>query len=216
MSILFSKINEAFRLDDNREQNSEMRLSWRQSKSGRKLKKRRKQQFQQSYILESTTHKSSPKPADIQITAGNYEGEDLTNNKSWRKCQEVKEVSTKVAEKAFELVIPFLEERKEMIQAFHIVDIFVVPHCFPLFLNCGGLLFVSLLHNLGFYHDTIVVWSLFLVPMWVLLFVQGSTFVCVRCCLCDTYDVLVIVGCAMLLLFCLILLFWALLFMQHS
>ena len=58
-------------------------------------------------------HRSSPKPADIQITAGNYEGENLTYNTSWRKCQEVKQVSTKVAEKAFELVILFLEEWKE-------------------------------------------------------------------------------------------------------
>ena len=74
------------------------------------MKKRRKGQFQQSYILASLTHKSSPKPADIQITAGNYEGEHLTYNTSSRKCQEVKEVSTKVGEKAFELVIPFLEE----------------------------------------------------------------------------------------------------------
>ena len=77
------------------------------------MKKRRKGQFQQSYILASLTHKSSPKPADIQITAGKYEGEDVIFNTSWRKCQEVKEVSTKVAEKAFELVIPFLEEWKE-------------------------------------------------------------------------------------------------------
>ena len=80
---------------------------------GRKLKKRRKGQFQQSYILASLTHRSSPKPADIQITTTNYEGEDLTYNTSWRKLQEVKEVSTKVVEKPFELVIPFLEEWKE-------------------------------------------------------------------------------------------------------
>ena len=83
------------------------------AKGGRKLKKRRKLQFQQSYILASLTHKSPPKQADIQITAGNYEREDLTYNTSWRKCQEVKEVSTKIAKKAFELVIPSLEEWKE-------------------------------------------------------------------------------------------------------
>ena len=71
------------------------------AKDGRKLKKRRKGQFQQSYILALSTHKSSPKPADIQITAGNYEGEDFTYITSWRKCQEVKEVSTKLAEKMF-------------------------------------------------------------------------------------------------------------------
>ena len=77
------------------------------------MKNRRKGQFQQSYILASLTHQSSPKPADIQITPGKYEGEDLTYNTSWRKCQEVKEVSTKVAEtKAFELVIPFFKEWK--------------------------------------------------------------------------------------------------------
>ena len=82
------------------------------AKGRSKLKKRRKGQFQQSYIWASSIQKSSPKPAD-KITAGNYEGEDLTYNTSWRKCQEVKEVSTKAAEKAFELVIPFLEEWKE-------------------------------------------------------------------------------------------------------
>ena len=83
------------------------------AEGGRKLKKRRKRQFQQSYIPVSLTHKSSPKPAEIQITARNYEGEDLTYNSSWRKCQEVKQASTKDAEKAFELVILFLEEWKE-------------------------------------------------------------------------------------------------------
>ena len=65
------------------------------------------------YVLASLSHKSSPKPADIQITAGKYEGEILIYNTSWRKCQEVKQVSMKVVEKAFELVIPFLEEWKE-------------------------------------------------------------------------------------------------------
>ena len=83
------------------------------AKGGWKFKKQRKGQFQQSYVLVSSTHKSSPKPADIQITAGNYEGEDLTYNMSQRKCKEVKEVSMKVAEKTFELVIQFLEEWKE-------------------------------------------------------------------------------------------------------
>ena len=82
------------------------------AKGRRKLKKRRKGQFQQSYILASLTHRSSPKPGDIQITVGIYEGEDLAHNTSWRKVQEVEEVSTNV-EKAFELVIPFLEEWKE-------------------------------------------------------------------------------------------------------
>ena len=80
------------------------------AKGGWKFKKQRKGQFQQSYALASSTHKSSPKPADIQITTGNYEGEDLTYNMSWRKCQEVKEVSMKVVERAFGLVILFMEE----------------------------------------------------------------------------------------------------------
>ena len=45
--------------------------------------------------------------------AGNYEGEDITYNMSWRKLQEAKAVSKKVARKAFELVIPFLEDWKD-------------------------------------------------------------------------------------------------------
>ena len=77
------------------------------------MKKRRKGQFQLSDLLASMTHRSSPKPADTQETTGNYEGEDITYSTSWRKLLEVKEVTTKVAEKAFELVIPFLEEWKE-------------------------------------------------------------------------------------------------------
>ena len=83
------------------------------AKGGRELEKRRKGQLQQSYLLASLTHRSSPRPGDIQITAGNYEGEDITYNTCWRKLQEVKQVTRKVAEKAFELVIPFLEEWNE-------------------------------------------------------------------------------------------------------
>ena len=79
------------------------------AKGGRKLKKRRKGQSQQSYILASLTHRSSTKPADIQIATGIYEGEDLTYNTSWRKLQEVKGYN-KGMEEAFELVILFLEE----------------------------------------------------------------------------------------------------------
>ena len=60
------------------------------AKGGRKWKKSQKGQFQQSYILASLTHHSVPKPADIKITAGNYEGEDITYNTYWRKLQEVK------------------------------------------------------------------------------------------------------------------------------
>ena len=48
------------------------------AKGGRKWKKRRKGQFQQSYLLASSTHHSALKLADIQITAGNYEGEHIT------------------------------------------------------------------------------------------------------------------------------------------
>ena len=58
-----------------------------------------------------------------------------------------------------------------MIQAFHIVDVFVVLHCFPSFWNYGGLLVVPQFGNSGFSYDTIVVWPVFLVPMWVLLLV---------------------------------------------
>ena len=52
-------------------------------------------------------------PADIQITEGNYEEEDISYNTSWRKLHEVKEVTRKVVEKAFESAIPFLEEWNE-------------------------------------------------------------------------------------------------------
>ena len=41
------------------------------AKGGWKWKKRRKGQFQQSYVLASSTHKSTPKPADLQITVEN-------------------------------------------------------------------------------------------------------------------------------------------------
>ena len=83
------------------------------AKGGRKWKKRRKGQFHQSYLLALLTHHSVPKLANIKIMAGNYEGEDITYNLSWRKLQEVKAVSKKVARKAFELVIPFMEDWKE-------------------------------------------------------------------------------------------------------
>ena len=41
------------------------------------------------------------------------EGEDITYKTPWRKLQEVKEVTRKVVEKAFEIVILLLEEWKE-------------------------------------------------------------------------------------------------------
>ena len=47
------------------------------------------------------------------IMAGNCEGEDITYIMSWRKLQDVRAVSKKVARKALELVIPFLEDWKE-------------------------------------------------------------------------------------------------------
>ena len=71
------------------------------AKGGRKWNKRRKGQFQQSYLLASSTHHSVPKPANIKITAGNDEGEDITYNTSWRKLEEVKADSKNVARKAF-------------------------------------------------------------------------------------------------------------------
>ena len=48
------------------------------AKGGRKWKRQRKGQYEQSYVLASSTQKSTPRPADLQITAENYEGEDLT------------------------------------------------------------------------------------------------------------------------------------------
>ena len=56
----------------------------RTAKGGQKFKKQRKGQFQQSYVLASSTHKFSPEAADIQITAGYYECDNLTYNMSWR------------------------------------------------------------------------------------------------------------------------------------
>ena len=64
----------------------------------------------------SSTHKSTPKPADIQITAENYKGEDLCYNTAWTKLQEVNDVQMKVAAKSFVLLVPFLEEWKDMNQ----------------------------------------------------------------------------------------------------
>ena len=88
------------------------------AKGGRKWKKRRKGHFQQSYLLAgASTHHSVLKLAIIRIMAGNYQGEGITYNMSWRKLQEVEAVSKKVARKAFELVIPFLEDWKEIIQS---------------------------------------------------------------------------------------------------
>ena len=54
-----------------------------------------------------------PKLSDIQIAVGNYEGEGLRYN-TMEGIKKVKEVSMNMAEKEFELVIPFLEEWKDM------------------------------------------------------------------------------------------------------
>ena len=81
------------------------------AKGGRKWKKRRKGQFQQSYLLASLTYHSVPKLANIKTTAGNSEGEDITYNTSWRKLQVVKAVSKKVARKALDSVLGGLERK---------------------------------------------------------------------------------------------------------
>ena len=47
------------------------------AKGGRKWKRQRKGQYEPSYVLASSTHKLTPRPANLQITVENYEGEDL-------------------------------------------------------------------------------------------------------------------------------------------
>ena len=80
------------------------------AKGGQKWKRRRKGLFQDSYVLASSTHKSTPKSVDLQITVENYKGEHLDYNKAYWKVEEVNKVKTKVAVKSFELLIPFLQE----------------------------------------------------------------------------------------------------------
>ena len=63
-----------------------------------------------------------------------------------------------------------------MIQAFHIVDVLVVSHCFPSFQNYGGLLIVPLFGHFGFGHDIIV----------ALVIVPCSTVGVVICAICVT------------------------------
>ena len=46
--------------------------------------------------------------------AENYEAEDLNYNTAYQKVQEVNQVETMVAAKSFELLIPFLEEWKDV------------------------------------------------------------------------------------------------------
>ena len=83
------------------------------AKDGWKWKRRRKGQFQQSYVLASSTHKSTHKLADLQITVENYEGEELDYNTAYRKVDEVNKVDMKVTMKSFKLLIPFLQEWQE-------------------------------------------------------------------------------------------------------
>ena len=107
-----------------------------------------------------------------------------------------------------------------MIQHLHIVDVFVVPHCFPSFLNYGGLLIVTLFGNFGSHLDTVAVLviapcSNFGVVICAMLKLFWSLFQSCCCCLCDAHDVLVIV-CAMLLLLWLLFPTLVLLFVQYS
>ena len=118
----------------------------------------------------SSTHKSSPRPADIQVTAGNYEAEDLRYNTTWRKLKEVKEVSTKVAEKSFELLIPFLEEWKDMnpgsIVEWHVDDRKHIQHLYvcpeytdQLVTHDHPLILVDVAHLKSCYKGTILIYS---------------------------------------------------------
>ena len=104
------------------------------AKGGRKLKKRRKGKLQQSYLLASSTHRSSPKPADIQLTARNYEGVDITYNMSWRKLQEVKEATRKVVEEAFELVIHFWRNGRKIMRIQWLSGLLMIRNKFNMFL----------------------------------------------------------------------------------
>ena len=69
-----------------------------------------------------------------------------------------------------------------MIQHLHIVDVIVVLHCFPSFLNYGGLLIVTLFGNFGSCHNPIAVFivvprSDFGVVVCVMLLLVWSLFV---------------------------------------
>ena len=107
-------------------------------KGGQKWKRRRKGHFQQLYVLASSTHKSIPKLAAIQVTVENCKGEALDYNTLYRKVDEVNKIDTKVSVKSFELIIPFLQEWQEMNPGStvdwsvdsdsHIEHIFVYPH----------------------------------------------------------------------------------------
>ena len=52
---------------------------------GRKYKRQRKGQYKQSFVLASSTHKLTPRPADLQIMVENYEGKDLNYNTAYQK-----------------------------------------------------------------------------------------------------------------------------------
>ena len=85
-----------------------------------------------------------------------------------------------------------------MIEAFHIVDVFVVPHCFTSFQIYGGLLIVPLFGILGF-------------VMTILLFGHCSLFQCGCCCLCEAQ-----LFCAWVVVCVTLMMFWSLLVVQHS
>ena len=86
-----------------------------------------------------------------------------------------------------------------VVQHLHIVDVFIVPHCFPSFLNYGGLLIVTLFGNFGSSH--IGHCSLFqlCVVVCVMLLLFWSLFQFWCCCLHDALAVLVIVWVTLLL-----------------
>ena len=72
-------------------------------------------QYEQSYVLASSTHESTPRPADLQAMAENYEGADLNYNMGYHKVQEMNQIEMMVAAKSFKLLILLLEEWKSVI-----------------------------------------------------------------------------------------------------
>ena len=70
------------------------------AKGGQKWK-RRKGQFHESYVLALSTHKSTPTPADLQITVENYKGENLDYNRAYWKVEEGNNVETNVSANYF-------------------------------------------------------------------------------------------------------------------
>ena len=70
------------------------------SKGGKEVEEMKKGQYEQSCVLASSTHKSTPKPADLQSMVENCEGEDLNYNTAYQKVQEVNQVEMMVAAKS--------------------------------------------------------------------------------------------------------------------